>query len=84
VQGVLPHPAVAARVQAACVGLASDCDDPEDEVLALAGHLPDAMTLPFVLFVDSEGRFLAGADGAQTPRTLLALLDRALAAREPS
>ena len=53
-------------------------------MLALAGHLPDAMTLPFVLFVDSEGRFLAGADGAQTPRTLLALLDRALAAREPS
>lgn len=81
VQGAIPHPEVAPRLAAHVVGLAADCDDPEDEVLALAENLPDAMTLPFTLFADANGRFLAGAEGAQSPKSLLALLDRALAAR---
>jgi hypothetical protein len=80
VQSVLPHPEVAPLLALRCVALASDCDDPEDEVLALAEHLPDATMLPFALFADADGRFLAGAEGAQTPKSFQALLARALAA----
>jgi hypothetical protein len=49
------------------VALASDCDDPEDEVLALAEQLEEAYMLPFVIFADAQGRFLAGSSGAVNP-----------------
>jgi len=51
------------------VALASDCDDPEPEVLALAEQLEDAYMLPFVLFADAEGRFVGGSSGAVNPLT---------------
>ena len=35
------------------VALASDCDNPEDEVVALAQKLEDAMMLPFIIFADA-------------------------------
>lgn len=66
-QGVVPHPQVAPLLQAGFVGLAADCDDPEDEVLALAEHLEGAYMLPFVMFADAEGTFLAGASGSVSP-----------------
>jgi hypothetical protein len=67
VQGVVPHPEIAPLLQRHFVALASDCDDPEDEVLALANQLEDASMLPFVLFADEDGRFLAGTSGAVNP-----------------
>ena len=79
VQAVVPHPEVAPLLQARFVALASDCDDPEDEVLALADHLPDATMLPFTLLADSSGRFLAGGEGGQSARTFQELLRRAIA-----
>jgi len=83
VQGVVPHPEVAPLLQAHFVALASDCDDPEDGVLALAEHMPDAMALPFAIFADAEGRFLGGSEGAQSAsgfKSLLAgVLERASA-----
>lgn len=69
VQGVVPHPEVAPLLQAGFVAVASDCDDPEDEVVALAQNLEDAYMLPFVVFADAEGRFLAGSSGAVNPIT---------------
>lgn len=66
-QGVVPHPEVAPLLQKGFVALASDIDDPEDEVLALANHLEDANMLPFVLFADEHGRFLAGSSGGVNP-----------------
>lgn len=80
VQGVVPHPEVAPLLQAGFVAVASDCDDPEDAVAALTEHMPDAMSLPFVIFTDAEGRFLAGAEGAQSARSFKTLLDRLPAA----
>ena len=56
------------------MALAADCDDPEEEVLELARQIEDAYMLPFVIVADSEGRFLGGASGMQTPEGLLGLL----------
>jgi len=69
VQGVVPHPEIAPVLRLHFVALASDCDDPEPEVEALAMHLEDATMLPFVLFADAQGRFLKGMSGAVNPMT---------------
>ncbi len=67
VQGVVPHPDIAPLLQRGFVALASDCDEPEEEVELLAGQLEDAYMLPFVIFADAEGRFLSGMSGAVNP-----------------
>lgn len=67
-QGVIPHPEIAPLLQAGFVAVASDCDDPEDEVIELAQQLEDAYMLPFVLFTDAEGRFLGGSSGMVHPK----------------
>jgi len=79
VSGVVPHEKIAALLQQNFVALASDCDEPEDEVLALAEQLPDAGMLPFVLFADAQGRFLDGSEGAQSASAFLARIERLLA-----
>jgi hypothetical protein len=76
VQGVLRRPDVAPLLQAGFVALASDADDPEDSVLRLAYRLEDAMMLPFVLFADAEGKFLAGSSGFVNPAAFRATLER--------
>jgi len=64
------------------VGLASDVDDPEPQVLDLAmQHLQDAMMLPFVLITDAEGDYLAGSHGAVHPDRLLQTLQALTAKR---
>ena len=77
----MPRPDVAPLLQAHFVALASDCDDPEPEVLALAEHLPDAQMLPFVLFADANGRFLAGQSGAVRPAEFAKTLQSLVAAK---
>ncbi|MHC4379308.1 MAG: thioredoxin family protein, partial [Planctomycetota bacterium] len=49
VQNVLTRPEIHELVHDHYVVLASDCDEPEDEVFDLAHKLEDAMMLPFVL-----------------------------------
>lgn len=75
-QGVVPHPQIAPLLREGFVAVASDCDDPEDEVLALAEQLEDAYMLPFVLFADAEGRFLGGSSGAVNPITFKRQLEQ--------
>ena len=75
-QGVVPHPEIAPLLREGFVAVASDCDDPEDEVLALAEQLEDAYMLPFVLFADGEGRFLGGSSGAVNPITFKRQLEQ--------
>jgi hypothetical protein len=67
VQGVVPHPEIAPLLQAGFVGLAADCDEPEDVVVQLASRMQDATMLPFVIFTDSQGEFLEGQSGAVNP-----------------
>ena len=66
-QGVVPRPDVAPLLQQHFVALAADADDTEDEVVALAQKLEDAYMLPFVIFTDSDGRFLTGSSGMVNP-----------------
>ena len=73
-QGVIPRPDVAPLLQQHFVALAADADDMEDEVLALARHLHDAMMLPFVIFADSSGKFLAGSSGMVNPTAFVRTL----------
>ena len=76
VQGVVPRPEVAPILQEHFVALASDADDTEDEVLELAYNLEDAMMLPFVIFADADGRFLAGSSGFVSPAAFRATLEK--------
>ncbi len=74
-QGVVPHPEIAPLLRAGFVALAADCDDPEDDVVELAGRLEDAYMLPFVIFTDEEGSFLCGFSGAVDARRFKAQLE---------
>ena len=76
VQNVLTRPEIQGLVRDRYVVLASDCDEPEDEVFDLAHKLEDAMMLPFVLIVDAQGQFIEGSSGAQDPATLKRTLER--------
>lgn len=70
-EAVIPRPDVAPLLQAGFVAVASDCDEAEDEVIALAQQVEDAMMLPFILFADAEGNYLDGYSGVVTPPYLL-------------
>jgi thioredoxin-related protein len=68
VESVVPQANIAKLLKERFVAVASDIDDPEPAVLDLAmENLPDAMMLPFVLFTDADGNFLAGGHGAVSP-----------------
>ena len=77
-QGVIPHAEIAPLLQQNFVALASDCDDAEEQVEILAGHLEDAYMLPFVLFADADGKFLDGLSGAVNPLTFKRKLESLL------
>jgi hypothetical protein len=81
VQGAVPHERVAPLLQANFVGLAADADAPEDEVIALAQNLKDAMMLPFVMFTDADGKYLEGYAGTSSPPYLVKVLERLTAER---
>jgi len=76
VQGVVPRPDVAPILQQHFVALAADADDTERAVEKIAMELEDAMMLPFVLFVDADGKFLDGFSGAVNPALFAATLKR--------
>ena len=75
-QGVVPRHDVAPILKEHFVALASDADDPEEGVLRLAHNLEDAMMLPFVIFTDADGRFLAGSSGFVNPASFKATLEK--------
>ena len=78
-QGVVPHPEIAPVLRSHFVALASDCDDPEPEVEALAMHLEDATMLPFMMFTDAEGNYLGGGHGAVDPARFEQALEQLVA-----
>jgi thioredoxin-related protein len=75
VQSVIPHPEVAPILKERFVALASDADETEDEVLALAENLEDAYMLPFVVFADADGKFVGGSSGATNPLAFRRMLE---------
>ena len=61
-QGVVPQPEIAPVLR--------------EGFVALAQELEDAFMLPFVIFTDAEGRFLAGSSGAVNPVSFKRKLDQ--------
>lgn len=74
-QSVVPHPQIAPLLQRHFVALASDCDDPEDEVGQLTQNLQDGYMLPFVMFADASGKYLGGSSGAVNPVSFKRVLE---------
>ncbi|MBL6757399.1 MAG: hypothetical protein ISQ11_13455 [Planctomycetes bacterium] len=62
-------------LQAGFVAVSSDCDEAEDEVIALAQQVEDAMMLPFIIFADANGAYLDGYSGVVTPPYLIKKLN---------
>jgi thioredoxin-related protein len=80
VQSIVPRPRVAALLKQHFVGLASDADDPEQQVVDLGmQHLADATMLPFVMFTDAEGNYLGGGHGAVEPARFEKALEQLVA-----
>lgn len=78
-QGVVPRADIAPLLQQHFVAVASDADDTEEAVVELAYNLEDAMMLPFVIFADADGRFLAGSSGFVDPATFKNTLEKLIA-----
>lgn len=76
VQNVVPRPDVGPLLHERFVALAADADETEEEVLGYAQELEDAYMLPFVIFVDPQGRFIEGTSGTVNPITFAARLKR--------
>ena len=74
-EAVIPRPDVAPLLQAGFVAVASDCDEAEDEVIALAQQVEDAMMLPFIIFADANGAYIDGYSGVVTPPYLIKKLN---------
>tara|TARA_R110002072_G_scaffold58824_11_gene149550 strand:- start:7550 stop:7954 length:405 start_codon:yes stop_codon:yes gene_type:complete len=81
VETTVPRPDVGPKLQEGWVALAADADECEDEVVALAQKLEDAMMLPFVLFTDADGTFLDGYAGVSSAPKLIEILDRLTASK---
>ncbi len=72
VQNVMPSPAVRAELEKHFVLLATDCDAPEEAVRAIgAKHMSHARSLPFVMYLRSDGSFVTGTQGGRDPHTFL-------------
>ena len=76
VQSIVPMEGVSRVLKDNFVALASDADAPEHAVVDLAmENMQDAMMLPFVLFVDADGKFLSGSHGSVAPDTFLTTIE---------
>lgn len=72
----MPQPEIAALLKQQFVALASDVDAPEAPLIDLVSeHMPDAMTLPFVIFTDASGAWLGGLSGGVHPDRFKSLLE---------
>src|SRR5438128_3205786 len=61
VENVMPNPQVRAELEKKFVLLATDCDNPEEAVRKIgAHHMANARSLPFVMYLNSNGDFVFG------------------------
>jgi hypothetical protein len=77
VERVLPSSGIKERLSAMAIGLAADCDDPEQSVEAIMReHLPDARVLPFVAILGPEGQWVDGFSGYKEAPAFAEVLER--------
>lgn len=76
VQSTVPRPDVAPLLQQHFVALASDADEPEDEVLKHGYEMEDASMLPIVMFVSTDGKLIEGLSGSVNPISFASRLKR--------
>lgn len=68
VSAVVPLPGIAETLSEKFVALAADIDELEEPLVnLLMENMADAMTLPFVVFTDAKGGWLAGGQGSVDP-----------------
>jgi hypothetical protein len=78
VQGTIPNPKVRVQIADLAVGLASDSNNPEKVIDdMLRDHLKDARMLPFVAFLDHDGKWVDGFAGSLGTDTLLQSMEKA-------
>jgi len=74
----LPSDEIKDRMASLAVGLASDCDSPENDVSKLMqANLAGAKTLPFVGFVTHDGKWVAGYSGYKDAAAFLEIVKTA-------
>ena len=74
---VLPSSGIKSRLGGMAVGLASDCDKPDETVRnVLREKLPGASTLPFVGFLTADGLWIDGFSGYKDEAEVAAVLAR--------
>jgi thioredoxin-related protein len=79
VEEIIPRPEIRDLLNVHFICMADDCDRMDAAVRALAlSHLPRARTLPFILLVDANGRWLGGSSGKTTAEAFLELLRAAV------
>jgi len=60
------------------VGLAADCDRPENDVnKIIRANFPNAQKLPFVAFITHDGKYVEGYSGFKRPGDFLEVLKKA-------
>lgn len=70
VTAIMPSPAVKKELDEHFVLLATDCDKPEEGVRQIgAHHMGKARSLPFVMYLNAEGVFVYGTEGARDAHT---------------
>lgn len=79
VEGIIPQAAVAALLTEHFVCLAADCDHAEQGIKAIgARHMAHARALPFCLYLNSDGEFIHGTQGAVSGFTFREDLERVI------
>jgi hypothetical protein len=78
VERQLPAPTVKKRIADLCVGLASDCDNPEAAVdQIMRTRLQGATGLPFVAFITHDKKWVDGYSGHKTGSQFITILEKA-------
>ncbi len=82
VEGVLADSRVADKLSVNFVTVAADADSDDDAVMDLVVKVPNASTLPYVMFADAEGQLLHGFSGPCSADEMVETLDRLIAQRQ--
>jgi thioredoxin-related protein len=78
IETIIPKEEIKSLLNEHFIAYADDCDEMAPEVQELGvEHMRYASTLPFMMFTDAEGEWIAGASGATNPTQFLALIKQA-------